>query len=131
MINFLSLALICSIAFGCAREAADKIFINAVIYTMNSQNEIANSIAVKDEKILYIGNEEDAYNYSGDKTEIIDLQGETVVPGFTDAHTPIAQRGKCIQSLHLTGTHSPQVIATNIRYFVPTNPPGELIEGLR
>ncbi|MCH7820144.1 MAG: amidohydrolase [Candidatus Marinimicrobia bacterium] len=130
MINFLSLALICSIAFGCAREAADKIFINAVIYTMNSQNEIANSIAVKDEKILYIGNEEDAYNYSGDKTEIIDLQGETVVPGFTDAHTHIAQMGKFIQSLNLTGTKSAQVIADNIRYYASTIPPGELIEGL-
>jgi len=130
LINFLSLALICSIAFGCAREAADKIFINAVIYTMNSQNEIANSIAVKNEKILYIGNEEDAYNYSGDKTEIIDLQGKTVMPGFTDAHMHIAQMGKFIQSLNLTGTTSVKVIADNIRYFASTIPPGDWIEGL-
>ena len=129
MINFLSLALICSIAFGCARETADKIFVNAVIYSLNSQNEIANSIAVKDGKIISIGNEEDTYNYSGDKTEIIDLQGNTVVPGLTDAHMHIEDMGKFLQSLNLFGTTSAEVIADNIRYLASTVPPGDWIEG--
>ena len=130
MINLFSLALICSITFGCVPETADKIFKNAVIYKLNSQNETASSIAVKDEKIIYIGNEEDTYKYLGDKTEIIDLQGNTVVPGFTDAHMHIAQMGKLLQSLNLIGTTSAKVIADNIQYYASTVPPGELIEGL-
>ena len=130
MINFLSLALICSITFGCVRQTADKIFVNAVIYSANSENVRVNSMAIKDGKILYLGNEEDANDYSGDKTEIIDLQGNTVVPGFIDSHMHIAAMGKFLQSLNLMGTKSAQVIADNIRYLASTIPSGELIEGL-
>jgi len=129
MIKILTLALICSIAFGCARSDADKIFINAVIYSLNSQNETANSMAIRDEKIIYIGDAEDSYNHSDDKTEIIDLRGYTVVPGLTDAHMHIEGTGKFLQLINLVGTTSAEEIADKIRAIASSIPPGEWIEG--
>lgn len=129
MIKILSLALFCSIAFGCARNDADKIFINAVIYTMNSQNETANSMAVKDGIIIYIGNKEDLFNHSNDKTEIFDLMGNTVVPGLTDAHMHIEGTGKFLQLLNLVGTTSAQEISDKIRSAASSIAPGDWIEG--
>ena len=129
MIKILSFALFCSIAFVCARNDADKIFINAVIYTMNSKSETANSMAIQDGKIIYIGNEEDSYSYSGDKTEIFDLKGNTVIPGLTDAHMHIEGTGEFLQLLNLVGTVSAEEISEKIRIAVSSIPPGEWIEG--
>jgi len=129
MIKIFSLALICSIAFGCARNDADKIFINAVIYTLNSESKTANSMAIKDGKIIYIGNEEGSYDHSGDNTEIIDLKGNTVIPGLTDAHMHIEGTGESLQILNFAGTTSAEEIADKIRSAASSASSGDWIEG--
>ena len=129
MLKILSLALIFSVAFGCARNDADKLFINGVIYSLNSRSETANSMAIRDGKIIYIGDEADSYNHYGDITEIIDLKGNTVVPGLTDAHMHIEGTGKSLQILNLVGTTSAEEISDKIRVAASSTPPGEWIEG--
>ena len=129
MIKILSLVLICFVAFGCARNDVDKLFINGVIYTLNSQSETANSMAIKDGKIIFIGDEADSYNYSNDQSEIIDLKGNTVIPGLTDAHMHIEGTGKFLQILNLVGTTSAEEISDKIRVAASSIPPGEWLEG--
>jgi predicted amidohydrolase YtcJ len=68
------------------KEVADVIYINGQILTMEKDQPTAQAIAIKDDKILAVGNESDAMAFKGDATQIIDLNGLTLTPGFIDSH---------------------------------------------
>lgn len=67
-------------------NAADTILVNGTIYTIDDKNTIAEAIALKDGKILYVGNNTGAEAYKGGSTKVVDLKGKVVMPGFVDAH---------------------------------------------
>lgn len=75
-------------------KVADKVFFNGNIYTMNNDYYHAEAIAVKDQKILFVGSNEDSKQYAGEKTEMIDLKGETVIPGIIENHTHLLIAGE-------------------------------------
>ena len=86
-------------------KEADMIIRNARIYTVDSSFSIAQSFAVKDGMILGIGNNEEirkAYR-SGN---IIDLNGNTVYPGFIDPHCHFFGYGLSLNNVDLSGTKS-------------------------
>lgn len=90
MIKNQLLSLLASIMLlvGCTgKKSADLVLINGNIYTEDEKHPHAEAIAVKDGKIVFIGNSKDANDYVGDKTEVTDLQGKTVMPSFIDSHT--------------------------------------------
>jgi predicted amidohydrolase YtcJ len=66
---------------------ADKIFQNGHIITVDENNPTAKAIAVYQGKILAVGNKEDVFSYIGSDTDIVDLDGKTLLPGFIDIHT--------------------------------------------
>jgi len=129
MFKMLYLLIFGVVAFGCAKENADRIFINASIYTLNPANETANSIAVKNGRILFVGAEEKSYEYSNENTEIIDLKGATLIPGLADAHAHINGTGQLLQTLNFHGTTSSSEIIAMVRSAASRTPPGEWIEG--
>ncbi len=53
---------------------------------MNQENPSASSMVVKNGKFVFVGNEDEAMEYAGSHTNIIDLQGKTVLPGLTESH---------------------------------------------
>ena len=69
------------------QEPADRVFANAAIYTVDPLRGWAESVAVKDGTIVYVGDKPDAF--IGDRTEVIDLDGQMLLPGFHDAHIHI------------------------------------------
>lgn len=76
-------------AFGLFRKKeafADKVFHNAHIYTMDSGLPWAEAVAVKDGKVLTVGNFEEMQAIINEETEVIDLNGKYMVPGFIDIH---------------------------------------------
>ena len=68
--------------------AADMIFVGGDIITMNDRAPTAQALAVKDGKILAVGDRQaiEAQN-KGAKTKVVDLKGKTLLPGFIDAHS--------------------------------------------
>src|ERR1700737_3864123 len=70
-------------------DGVDLIFLNGNIYTVNERQPHAEAIAVKKDRIAFIGSNTDAKKLANDKTRIIDLAGKTVVPGLTDSHCHI------------------------------------------
>lgn len=68
-------------------EIADKIFINGRIITIDSSNTIAQALAIKDGKILAVGTTGRIKAYKGRTTEVVDLKGKTLLPGFIDGHS--------------------------------------------
>ncbi|KHT51408.1 amidohydrolase [Alteromonas macleodii] len=66
---------------------ADKIFLNGTIITVDDSQPIVGAVAVYQGKILSVGSESAVNKHRGDETDIIDLKGNTLLPGFIDIHT--------------------------------------------
>ena len=66
--------------------AADRILVNADFYTVNETQPWVEAIAITDGRIVYAGDDDGARKFEGENTEIIDLDGRFVLPGFQDAH---------------------------------------------
>ena len=67
-------------------ESADIVFKNGNVYTANDKTPKAQAIAVKADKIVFVGTNAAAQKFVGPSTRVVDLKGSTVLPGFTDAH---------------------------------------------
>jgi len=67
-------------------ETANYVFKNGAIYTIDSKQPKAEAIAVTGKRISYVGKNPGALAYIGDKTQVIDLQGQMLLPGFVEAH---------------------------------------------
>ncbi len=78
------------------RPAADLILVNGKIITMNIKNELAEAVAVKDEKIIAVGKTPEIKEMAGDGTKVIDLQGKTVTPGFIESHCHPSMAGPAL-----------------------------------
>ncbi len=65
---------------------ADRIFINGAIYTVNDAQPWAQAVAVADRRIVYVGDNESAKAFVGDDTDVVDLDGRMMLPGFHDSH---------------------------------------------
>jgi len=77
-----------------AQPAADLVLQNARIYTADAHRSMAEALAVKDGKLVYVGSVAGAKAYIGPKTTVEDAQGRLVLPGLVDAHIhPSGWRG--------------------------------------
>src|SRR5256886_7324196 len=65
---------------------ADLVLINGNVYTVNERGPRAEAIAIKADRIIFVGSNAAAKSYEGKTTRVLDLHGATVVPGMTDAH---------------------------------------------
>lgn len=63
---------------------ADLILINGNVITL--EEKLAEAVAVRDGKIIFVGLSEDCLSYKGSDSEIIDLNGKTLMPGFIESH---------------------------------------------
>ncbi|MBY0226013.1 MAG: amidohydrolase [Hyphomicrobium sp.] len=76
-----------------AADTADKIWIGGPILTMNDDAMRADAVAVKDGKIIAVGKKDDVLATKGDKTDVINLGGKALLPGFVDAHGHVMMGG--------------------------------------
>lgn len=65
---------------------ADTVFMNGEIITVDQTNRVAESVAVKDNRIIAVGTNQQMQDYITKETDIIDLKGRSLLPGFIDAH---------------------------------------------
>jgi predicted amidohydrolase YtcJ len=87
-------ALFTSALWGChdkplaevSHEAAQKVFLNGAIYTADAGQRTVSAMAISDDRILFVGDDEAAAAWVGDDTRVTNLQGARVLPGLHDAH---------------------------------------------
>lgn len=65
-------------------NAADKLYINGKFYTIESEGDHAEAVAVRDGRFIFVGSSEEALKITAD--EIVDMEGAVVIPGMTDTH---------------------------------------------
>ena len=70
-----------------ANEPADLIVHHANVVTVNARFQIAEAFAVRGERIIAVGADDEVLKLVGPKTQVLDLNGQTVLPGLMDSHT--------------------------------------------
>ena len=110
-------------------QAADLVFKNGAVYTVNDRQPRAEAIAIKGNKIIFVGSNSAAKAYEGKATRVIDLQGKTVVPGLTDAHYHLAGVGAREMNLNLEGTASLEDFLAKVKARVDRAKAGEWVTG--
>ena len=110
-------------------DGADVVFRNGNVYTANDSARHAEAIAVKGDRIVFVGSNEGVKNYIGSRTRVIDLKGRTVVPGMTDAHCHLSGVGQREMSFNLEGVMSLDELLTRLKERVTLAKPGEWVVG--
>jgi len=80
---------------------AELILTGGNVITINTSQPRAEAIAIKNNRILAVGSVNDMDQFRKPRTEVIDLKGRTVVPGFNDAHNHMASYGLQLQKVPL------------------------------
>ena len=108
---------------------ADMVIWDGTIYTAEDSGPTAEAVAVKDGRIIYVGNRNGAAGYVTPDTQVISLEGGTLYPGFTDAHAHLSGIGARELSLNLEATPSLQALQTALRNYSDRNPDQTVVVG--
>jgi hypothetical protein len=115
-------------------SVADLIIVNGKIITVDSKFSIAQAVAIKGDRIVAVGTNEEVKTLTGKKTTILDLKEKTVLPGINDAHTHAALYGGTRPPLALDVSYptvkSIKDIVKAIAEKVKISKPGEWIRGV-
>ena len=84
----------------------NKAFINGIIYTVSDKKPLTEAIVVEGNKILFTGTNEEVKSKINKNTEIINLNGKLMLPGFIDAHVHLINGGNYISGLNLRNAKS-------------------------
>ncbi len=113
-------------------DLADLVLLNADVITMSEKLPSAEAIAITNGRILKVGSNEDARQFIGDKTKVLDLNGKTVVPGFIDTHHHGIARGLLKTSkvwVDLFDCNSIAEMVEKVRRMVLKTPKGKWVLG--
>lgn len=106
---------------------ADKILLNGQIVTLDETHPEVEALAIKAGKIVALGSSEEIASLKTADGTVIDLQGQTVVPGFTDAHVHVTATGLNMLGVVLNQASSVEEVLQQIRQRVEKTKPGDLI----
>lgn len=88
---------------------ADAVYFNGKIITVDDDNPKATAVAIKDGRIIYVGDVRGSKPLTAESTRQFDLQGRTMVPGFVDAHGHVVSAGVQAASANLLPAPDGQV----------------------
>ena len=110
-------------------QTADVVFKNGNIYTANDARPKAEAVAIKGDRILFVGPNREVQKYVGRNTRVIDLGGKTMLPGMTDAHHHLSGVGFREMTLNLEGVTSLEDFLKKVKERVAQKQPGEWVTG--
>nr|WKN39841.1 amidohydrolase [Tunicatimonas sp. TK19036] len=111
------------------QQVADLVVQNGTIYTVDDENPQAEAVAVVGDKIVFVGSQADAQQWIGDKTEVLDLQGKTMTPGFIEGHAHFMGVGENKMNLDLLAVRSFEEVAEMVVEAAANAEPGAWIIG--
>ena len=107
----------------------DLAFVNGAVYTVDAARSWARAVAVRGGRIVDVGTDDDIRAHVGPATEVVDLSGRMLVPGFQDAHVhPVGGGLDMLQcDLHDLSTEEEYLLA--IKTYAEEHPEREWILG--
>ncbi|MDK3075740.1 amidohydrolase family protein [Sedimentitalea sp. JM2-8] len=123
----MSLAAVATPSF--AQETADFMLTNGYVYTVNDDQPEAAAVAVGGKEIIFVGLAEDAAAHIGDGTEVIDLDGKMVLPGYVSTHDHIIGAAWVNQGVDLNSATTKEETLQLLRDYVEANPDLPIVLG--
>jgi len=126
-----ALALLSACTMKSSESAGDPVtlaVVNARIWTGDAKRPWADGIAVRGERIAAVGSSAEIRKLARD-AEVIDAQGQMLVPGFIDSHVHFIDGGFRLSSVQLRDAKTPAEFIARIKAFAATVPKGTWIQG--
>lgn len=109
-------------------NAADVVFMGGDVYTVEEGQPWAKGVAVKDNKIIAILEDDGAaQDYIGTGTRVVDLNGRMLMPGFIDGHSHLNGAGAQLNDANLLKVADDLALRAEIERILPNIPEGEWI----
>jgi hypothetical protein len=108
---------------------ADLVLRDAVIVTLDPLQPHAQAVAVREGRVLALGTDGAIARYVGPKTEVLDLHGAFVAPGFIEGHGHLLQTGQSLMELNVGKAPNWDAIVAQVKAAVAKAKPGEWIVG--
>lgn len=129
-----ALVLAALVLTGCERAAVDEanapdtIYFNGKVVTVNPQFDIAQAFAVTGEVFSAVGDDESVRALAGPETQLVDLEGATVIPGLSDNHDHLYNVGRYLyRGVNVIGVSSADEMYRRLREAVAAAAPGETV----
>lgn len=99
------------------------------VITMDEAVPRTEAVAIVDDRIVYVGNDEGVGAWQGPGTQVIDVEGATILPGFTDGHAHLMGTGRLKARIDLLESTSFQELLDAVAFAVAEAEPGDWIVG--
>ena len=129
------LALLLTLVVGASLPAtaqqtvADLVVTNGRIYTADAARPVVDAMAIRGGRVVFVGDRAGAKALTGAATQVLDLDGQTVIPGMTDAHAHVLGLGQSLRNVDLVGTTSYDAVIARVVERAMQTPKGEWIIG--
>ena len=125
-------SLLFLLSMGCRDsrpEFADLVLLNGNILTMDTANARAEALAIVDDRIIFVGSNDEVAKLQDDDTRVIDLQGRFVMPGLIEGHGHFWSLAELLLNINLLQTTSWQEVIEAVEAAVAEAEPGQWVEG--
>jgi len=110
-------------------KSADIVFKDGYIFTVDSLNSLKEAVAIKNGRIIFTGDNNEATKFISKETKVIDLNGRMVLPGFIDSHCHVISSYRYFYELNLYGLKTTKEIQAAIKKYLIDNPDAKYIKG--
>ncbi len=121
--------LLSLLSLSCLSAFADTLYVNARFYTVNPDQPVAQALYVADGKIAYVGDEKSARQRTDKNTTVVDLDGQTVIPGWIEGHGHLMGIGFAQLNLDLMNVANYEALVEKVAVAVDSAEKGDWILG--
>lgn len=108
---------------------ADRVFLNGHIWTGEPERPWAEALAVRGTRLIAVGSSADVDGLAGKGTDVFDLRGRFVAPGFIDAHLHLVDGGLSLRELRLDDASTFSDIVKAVSEWARTHPDRHWVTG--
>ncbi len=123
------LVLVGAFVAAAAEAPADRILTGGRIWTADDARPWAEAVAIRGDRIVYVGDAARAKTLRGPKTEVIELAGRLVTPGFNDSHIHLVEGALSLDEVELSEDQSLQAVQARIKAFATADPTTPWVRG--
>jgi predicted amidohydrolase YtcJ len=109
--------------------APDLIITNGKVVTVDNEDSVAESIAVKNGWIIKVGSEDEIKSLAGPQTKVMDLKEKTILPGFIDTHEHCIRKGLQMDWVDCRPMKSLDEVVSALKKKAESKPDGEWVVG--
>lgn len=114
---------------ACSKTEHADLVLFGKVHTADPAQPVAEGVAVRDGRILEVGDETDVLTYIGEGTRVIDVGDGGIYPGFTDAHVHLRGVGERELTLNLEGVSGIEELQQRLAAEVAKRQAGEWVQG--